>query len=131
MAVLKNESGPQSEQVKKNIQKVFKEHGLDIIIECNMKVVNYLDLTFNLNDGTYKPYTKPNNEIKYIHKNSNHPPSVIPQIPLSIESRLSTLSFNEKIFQEAVPLTKKHYKILAIDTHSPINVLKTITTAPT
>ena len=72
-----------------------------------MKVVNYLDVTFNLNDGTYKPYTKPNNEIKYIHKNSNHPPSVIRQIPLSIESRLSTLSFNEKIFQEAVPPYQK------------------------
>ena len=72
-----------------------------------MKVVSYLDVTFSLNDGTYKPYTKPNNEIKYIHKNSNHPPSVIRQTPVSIESRLSTLSFNEKIFQEAVPLYQK------------------------
>ena len=93
----------QSEQVKKNIQKMFKEHRLDIIIQCNMKVVNYLDVTFNLNDGTCKPYTKPNNEIKYIHKNLNHPPSVIGQISLSIESRLCTLSFNEKIYQEGVP----------------------------
>ena len=97
-----------------------------------MKVVNYLDVTFNLNDGTYKPYIKPNNEIKYIHKSSNHPPSVIRKIPLSIESSLSTLSFKtRKYFKKQHPLTKKHYKILAIDTHSPINVLKTITTAPT
>ena len=103
LAVLKNKSGPQSEQAKKNIQKIFKEHGLDVIIQCNMKVVNYLDVTIDLNDGTYRLYTKPNNKIKYIHKNSNHPPSVIRQIPLSIESRLSTLSFNEKVFQEAVP----------------------------
>ena len=95
-----------------------------------MKIVNYLDVTFNLNDGTYKPYTKPNNEIKYIHKNSNHPPSVIRRIPLSIESMSSTLSFNEKMFQEAeYPLNKKHCEILAIDTHSHINVSKT--TAPT
>ena len=72
-----------------------------------MKVVDYLDGTFNLNDGTYKPYTKPNNDIKYIHKKTNHPPSVIRQIPLSIESRLSTLSFNEKIFQKAVPPYQK------------------------
>ena len=72
-----------------------------------MKVVNYLYITFNLNDGTYKSYTEPNNEIKYIHKNSNHSPSVIPQNPLSVESRLSTLSFNEKIFQEAVPSYQK------------------------
>ena len=107
LAVLENKSGPQSEQVKKNFQKMFKEHGLDIIILCNMKVVNYLDVPLNLNDGTYKPYTKPNNEIKYIHKNSNHPRSVIRKIPLFIESRLSTLSFNKKMFQEAVPSYQK------------------------
>ena len=64
LAVLKNNSGPQSEQVKENIQKILKGHGLDIIIKCNMKIVNYLDATFHLNDETYKPYTKPNNEIK-------------------------------------------------------------------
>ena len=68
-----------------------------------MKIVNYLDTTFNLNNETYKPYTKPNNETKYILKDSNHPPNFIHQTPLSIESRLSTISFNEKIFQEAVP----------------------------
>ena len=45
-------------------------------------------------------YTK-----SYIH--TNHPPSVIWPIPLSIESRLAHLSFNEKIFQEAVPPYQK------------------------
>ena len=53
LVVLKNKSGSQSEQAKKNIQKIFKEDGLDINIQCNMKIVNYLDVTFNLNDGTY------------------------------------------------------------------------------
>ena len=118
LAVLKNKSGPQSEQVKRHMQKIFKEHGLDIVIQCNMKVVNYLDVIFNLNDGIYKLYAKPNNEIKDIHKISNYSPSVIRQTLLSIESRLSTLSFNEKIFQEAVALYQKalqnsgykHYK---------------------
>ena len=43
-----------------------------------------------------------NQTTKYIRKDSNHPPSVIQQIPLSTESSLSTQSFNEKIFQEAV-----------------------------
>ena len=130
LAILKNKSGLQLEQVKKNIRKIFKEHGLDIIIQCNSKIVNCLDVNFNLNDGTCKPYTKPNKEIKYIHKNSNHPPSVIRRIPLSIESRLSTL-LTKKFFKKQLPLTKKHCKILAIDTHSHINVPKTITTAPT
>ena len=64
LVVLKNKSGPQSERVKKNIQKIFKEHGLDITIQCNMKVVNYVDVDFNLNDVNYKPYIKPNS-VKY------------------------------------------------------------------
>ena len=32
LAVLKKKSGPQSEQVKKSIQKLFKKNRLDIII---------------------------------------------------------------------------------------------------
>ena len=47
------------EKIKKHLQKVFKNIGLDIIIECNMKVVNYLGVTFNLNDSTYWSYEKP------------------------------------------------------------------------
>ena len=73
----------------------------------NKKIVNCFDVTLVLNEGTCKPYAKPNNNIKYIHKDSNHPPSVIQQIPLSIESRLSTLSFNENIKQKAVPPYQK------------------------
>ena len=114
LVVLKNKSEPQSDHVKKNIQKIFKEHALDIIIQCNMKIVNYLDVTFDLNGGTYKPYKErnyiPNNEIKYIHKDSNHRPSVIREIQLSIESTLSILSFNEKIYQEAVPPYQKAFQ---------------------
>ena len=67
-----------------------------------MKVVNYLDVTLNLNDGTYKPYRKENNDILYINAKSNHPPSIIKQLPLSIENRLSKLSSSEKEFKESV-----------------------------
>ena len=67
-----------------------------------MKVVNYLDVTLNLNDGTYRPYQKPDNETTYMHKDSNPPPSIIRQIPLSIEKRISNLSSNEHIFTEAI-----------------------------
>ena len=77
LPVLKNKSGLQSEQVNKSTQKVINEHGLDIIVQCKIKIVNYLDVTFNLNARSYKPYAKPNNKIRYIHKDSSHPPSVI------------------------------------------------------
>ena len=56
LAALKNISGPASEKMKEQLQSLFKQKGLLIIIECNLEVVNYLDITFNLNDGSYRPY---------------------------------------------------------------------------
>ena len=53
LSIIKNCCGSQIEKIKKHIQHVFKNNDLDVIIECNMKVVNYLDVTFNLNNGTY------------------------------------------------------------------------------
>ena len=52
----------------------------------------------------YRPFNKANNEINYIHKQSNHPPSIIKQLPLSVERRLSKLSSNEKIFNDSIPI---------------------------
>ena len=103
LSIFKNCSGPQMEKIKKRLQKVFKNNGLNVIIECNMKIVNYLDATFNLTDGTYRPYQKPDNIIQYIHVESNHPPNIIKQIPKTIEKRLSQLSSSEKIFNESAP----------------------------
>ena len=39
LVVLKNKSGLHSEQEKH--PEILKKHGLDIIIQCNRKVVNY------------------------------------------------------------------------------------------
>ena len=36
-----------------------------------MKIVDFLDVTFNLDDGTYKPFMKPNDSPLYININSN------------------------------------------------------------
>ena len=103
LLIFKNCSGPQMEKIKERLQKVFKNIGFDIIIKCNMKIVNYLDVTFNLNDSTYRPYQKPDNVIQYIHVESNHPPIIIKQIPKIIEKRLSQLYSNEEVFHESAP----------------------------
>ena len=109
LGVVKNKSGPETEKIKKNIKgkKIFKENKLDIVIKCNMKLVNYLDVTLNLNNSNYKPYHKPDNEILYIHKDSNHPLSILNQISKSIEKRISTLSSNETIFNESKEIYQK------------------------
>ena len=69
--------------------------------ESNLRIVNYLDVTQNLNNGSFKPYHKPDNVIQYINKESNHPSSIIKHLPVSIEKRLSSNSSDEKIFKEA------------------------------
>ena len=44
LAILKNTSGPEAEQLKKKLQKLIKEKDLDIIIQFNLKITNYLDI---------------------------------------------------------------------------------------
>ena len=58
-------------------------------------------MTLNLNNGSFKPYYKPDDIIQYINNESNHPPSIIKHLSASIEKRLSNSSSNEKIFKEA------------------------------
>ena len=103
LAVFKNKSGPESEKIKKSIQAIFRENELKITIQCNLKIVDYLDVTFNLTDSSYRPFNKTNNEINYIHKQSNHPPSIINQLLLPVARRLSKLSLNERILNYSIP----------------------------
>ena len=53
--------------------KVFKLCGLSIVVDTNLKTVNFLNVTFNFNKNIYKPYRKPNNSPIYTNKNLNHP----------------------------------------------------------
>ena len=50
----------QAEKHKKTIQNIFKDKGLQIIIKCNLKIVDYLDVTLNLNVGADRPFHKTN-----------------------------------------------------------------------
>ena len=94
-------------KIKKSICEIFKNLGLSITIECNMKIVNYLDVTLNLSNGTFKPYSKPDNLLTYINTESNHPSNIIKQIPINIQKRLSDHSSNEALFKEAIPPYQK------------------------
>ena len=67
LAVFRNVSSPHCEKIKKEFQKPFRQHGLKLIIKCNLKIVDFLDVTLNLTYSTYKPYHKPSDEICYIH----------------------------------------------------------------
>ena len=98
--MIKSDSSPEAQKLKKKFQKVFKEKDLHHIVLRNLKITNFLDITLKLNDGSYRPYKKTNEETNYIHVNSDHPPSIIKEIPRSIEKRLSILSSSKNIFQD-------------------------------
>ena len=71
--------------------------------EVNKKVVNFLDVTLDLNTGRYRPYMKPNTTLLYISSLSNHPPNIIKNIPLEVNRRLLKLSSTKEDFLAAVP----------------------------
>ena len=48
-------------------------------------------------------YMKPGTVLKYIHRDSDHPPSIIRAIPQGVNNRLSKLSSSEAIFNTAAP----------------------------
>ena len=81
------------EKTKQEVCQVFKSNGLKITIEANKKVVNFLDVTFNLTNGCYKPFMKPNNKLSYVHQQSNHPPALLKFfIVLCFDNNKSSLS---------------------------------------
>ena len=69
-----------------------------------MKIVNCLDVTLNLTTGKYYPFRKPDNNPLYINAKSNHPPSIIRQIPASISTRVSSLSCDSTEFDKTSQL---------------------------
>ena len=86
---------------RKEIIKIFKNIGFQIEIQTNLKLVDFLDVTFNLANNTYQPYKKPNDNLLYINTSSNHPPQIIKHLPVSINDRLSKNSSSEEIFNSS------------------------------
>ena len=62
-----------------------------------------MDASFDLKSGNYYPYRKQNNEILYIHKQSNHPPYIIKQISSMISKRVSAIFCDNDHFNKAAP----------------------------
>ena len=91
----------ETERIKKQICNVFKNNNLKITIEANKKVINFLDVTLDMNTEKFKPYAKAANTPLYVHSKSNHPPSIIKNIPESINRRLSEISSDAGVFDEA------------------------------
>ena len=84
--------------------------GLKMTVEVNHQIVNFLDITLNLNNSKFTPFRKPNNDPLYINSRSNHPPSIIRQVPKSINQRISSLASDQQSFDACKPVYKSALK---------------------
>ena len=64
-------------------------------------------MILDLQNNSYKPYRKLNNLLVYILKHSNHPTTILNELPKSIAKRISYLSSSENIFHNAITVYKE------------------------
>ena len=114
-------SASEADKVRKKLIQVLQPLGLKITVQTNMKQVNFLDINLDLTTGVYKPYKKPNDVPMYIHAESNHPPTIIKQIPKIIEKRISTLSSNKDVFEKNAPIYNEALKASGYNTSISFN----------
>ena len=99
-----NLPGPEVERLRKNVSKLFASHKLKVTTEVNIRATDFLDVCFNLSNGSYKPYRKDAGLPTYINKSSNHPPHIKKELPTMIGKRISDLSSNKTTFLEEAPI---------------------------
>ena len=96
-------SGPEVDRLRKKEDKVFKDVGLDIKVITNMKATDFLDIYFNLELNTYKPFRKNEDGLPlYINNKSNHPKTIKNQLPDMIAQRISNLSSSRQVFDQQI-----------------------------
>ena len=96
--VLNKGTSQKTDKIRKKLIQVFKDNGFSIDIVTNLVEFNFLDVTFNLRNGSYRPYKKPNDKLKHMNVLSNHPPRILKQLTTTISDRLSRNSSSELIF---------------------------------
>ena len=101
LLILKKSNGPKATLFHKRLINAFKLLNLKVEVVSNVKEVNFLDVTLNLQNGSYRPYKKDNQMPRYVNANSNHPKAILKHIPTSINKRLNTNSSNKDIFEQS------------------------------
>ena len=64
--ILRKINKQQTDKIQKKISSIFKNIDFKIEIVTNLTEVDLLDVTFNLDNNTYRPYKKSNDKLMYI-----------------------------------------------------------------
>ena len=87
--------------IRKRWYKLFEEFGFRLDVTTDLKITDYLDVTFDLYSGTVFPFRKRNQDLRYVNTGSNHPIQVFKHVPKGIEHRLCNSSSNREIFERS------------------------------
>ena len=80
-SVIEKANGPKLDDLRKDAIAIFHYEELKITIDKNLTTTNFLDVTLDLFTGKYYPYRKPNDCPLYVNANSNHPATILKQLP--------------------------------------------------
>ena len=97
-------------------------------IDANMKITNYLYVNLNLKTDGFISYKKPNSETNCIHRQKNHSPSYIKNVPkASIPEYLETQNapkYSTSIFTHMQHNSQSTFKESARKTNQKDSVYK-------
>lgn len=96
LIIVPNINGHLTSSLHKKIIRAFKYLGRKIEISSNLKIVNFLDITLNLSNNTFKPFHKVDQTPLYTNVHSNHPKHVIDHIPKTVNTRINRPSSSQK-----------------------------------
>ena len=98
ITLLRNCFARLADKDRKELNRIFEQFGLKITAQANKKTVNFVDVTFDLSDGTYHPIE---NQIGratiYISNHSNQPPSILKRLPQMISERSAAPLYNNAL----------------------------------
>ena len=100
LAIIPIQSGYKTEKLKKSVHKLMKGIGLKVTVEAPLRRTDFLDVKLDLDKMSFSPFHKPNSRIQYVNAQSNHPKSVLLEIPKSVNDRLTKRSSSKKEFDE-------------------------------
>ena len=84
LILLRNVNKQKMDRMRKNI-KIFKDVGFKIEIQTNLKIVDFLDVTFNLENGTCRPIKNP----MILYCTSIHPQTTLLKSSSSYQHQLT------------------------------------------
>ena len=77
-------SNLKTDRIQKDMIENFINTGFKIEGQTNLNIVDVLDVTFYLLDGTFRSYKRSNDQLMYVNILLNHPSQIIKQLPTSV-----------------------------------------------